>query len=82
MNSYKSQLQSTSEKLMAIDQWNAQAIGESMQQTCEALGTKKSDYFMMMRVAVTGNKISPPLNESMELLGKDEVLSRLRSISS
>ncbi len=82
MSSYKNQLQSTIEKLMAIDQWNAQAIGESMQQTCETLGSKKSDYFMMMRVAVTGNKISPPLNESMELLGKDEVLSRLRSISS
>jgi glutamyl-tRNA synthetase len=81
MNSYKSNLQITSNKLTAVESWNAQSIGESMQKTCESLGAKKSDYFMMMRVAVTGNKISPPLNESMELLGKEEVISRLRNIS-
>jgi glutamyl/glutaminyl-tRNA synthetase len=30
---------------------------------------------------MTGHKISPPLNESMEILGKDEVLKRLKSAS-
>ena len=31
------------------------------------------------KVAVTGKKISPPLNESMEILGKEECLKRLGS---
>jgi glutamyl-tRNA synthetase len=31
-----------------------------------------------MRVAVTGQKVSPPLFESMEIIGKDKVLERIR----
>ena len=49
-----------------------------MQGVCEELKMKKSEYFMMMRVAITGRKISPPLNESMELLGKEECLLRVQ----
>jgi len=33
-----------------------------------------------LRVAMTGKKISPPLNESMEILGKEECLRRLTLI--
>jgi glutamyl-tRNA synthetase len=33
------------------------------------------------RVAITGRRVSPPLFESMELLGKDESLRRLRALS-
>ncbi|MEI6327101.1 MAG: glutamate--tRNA ligase [Candidatus Roizmanbacteria bacterium] len=80
MESYISSLKKTIEGLQNVSDWNAQVIGESMQKTCESLAAKKSDYFMMMRVAITGHKISPPLNESMELLGKDEVIDRLRLI--
>ena len=52
-------------------------IGDAMQSVCDELGMKKSEYFMMMRVAITGKKISPPLNESMELLGREECVERL-----
>ena len=31
-----------------------------------------------MRVAVTGQKVSPPLFESMEIIGKEKVLQRLQ----
>ncbi len=53
------------------------SIGEVLQ---KLVGDKKfqaRDFFMDMRIAVTGKKISPPLNESMEILGKDVVLARL-----
>jgi len=43
----------------------------------EAWGWKKGDFFMALRVAVTGSTVSPPLCESMEILGKDEVLKRV-----
>lgn len=33
------------------------------------------------RVAITGRRVSPPLFESMELIGKDETLRRLRLLS-
>jgi len=36
-----------------------------------------SEFFMLLRVAMTGKKISPPLNESMEILGKEEAVQRI-----
>jgi glutamyl-tRNA synthetase len=33
-----------------------------------------------VRVAITGRKVSPPLFESLELLGRDESLRRLRAV--
>jgi glutamyl-tRNA synthetase len=36
---------------------------------------------MTLRIVVTGKKVSPPLNESMELLGKKETLARIGAAS-
>lgn len=43
----------------------------------EGLGIKPKFAFTPLRVAVTGRRISPPLFESMELLGRAETLRRL-----
>jgi glutamyl-tRNA synthetase len=43
------------------------------------LGLKAGQLFGILRVAVTGQKVSPPLLESMEILGKDLVLQRLQN---
>jgi glutamyl-tRNA synthetase len=43
----------------------------------DGLGIKPKFAFTPLRVAVTGRRISPPLFESMELLGRDETLRRL-----
>ncbi len=34
-----------------------------------------------MRVAVTGRSVGPPLFESLEVLGRDEVLRRMRALA-
>ena len=39
---------------------------------------KTGDFFMDLRIAVTGSKFTPPINESIDILGKDETLTRLR----
>jgi glutamyl-tRNA synthetase len=44
----------------------------------QQMGLKPRVAFTAIRVAVTGRKVSPPLFESMELLGKEKVLSRIR----
>ncbi|MBN2176787.1 MAG: glutamate--tRNA ligase [Demequinaceae bacterium] len=46
----------------------------------EGLGLKPRDAFAPLRVAVTGRRVSPPLFESMEILGKDQSLTRLRAL--
>jgi glutamyl-tRNA synthetase len=44
----------------------------------EGLGLKPKHAFGALRVALTGRRVSPPLFESMELLGRDRSLERLR----
>jgi len=66
--------------LESLTEWNAIKIGETMQKTAKDLGIKNSEFFMLLRVAITGKKISPPLNESMEILGKGKVLERLKKV--
>ncbi|PFG40825.1 glutamyl-tRNA synthetase [Georgenia soli] len=48
----------------------------------EGMGIKPKFAFTPLRVAVTGRRVSPPLFESMELLGRDSTLARLRSLRS
>lgn len=62
--------------------WNAQYIGKEMQKTVQSLGIKNSEFFMLLRIAITGKKVSPPLNESMEILGKEECLRRVNGLTS
>lgn len=61
-----------------LKEWNGTKIGEELQKVAKNLEIKNSVFFMLLRVAVTGKKISPPLNESMAILGKKKVLERLR----
>jgi glutamyl-tRNA synthetase len=68
--------------LESISEWNNKNIGELMQQTALDAGVKNSQFFMLLRVAISGKKISPPLNESMELLGKEVCLVRIRNAQS
>jgi len=44
----------------------------------EELGVKTGDLFGVLRVAVTGKTATPPLFETMELLGQQRTLERLR----
>jgi glutamyl-tRNA synthetase len=69
-------------RLEQIDSWQAEKIGEMMVDLAKKEEIKVGDIFMLLRVAITGKKISPPLNESMVILGKEECLKRLKIIIS
>jgi glutamyl-tRNA synthetase len=49
-----------------------------MRELVERMGLSAGQVFGMLRAAVTGQKVSPPLFESMEIIGRDTVLSRVR----
>ena len=74
----KDMLNNVLKSLENIKNWKAINIGESMQQAARDLGIKNSDFFTVLRAAITGKKISPPLNESMEILGKEKTLERIK----
>jgi glutamyl-tRNA synthetase len=67
-------------RLEQIDLWQAEKIGETMVDLAEKEGVKVGDIFMLLRVAITGKKISPPLNESMVILRKEDCLKRLKIV--
>ena len=50
----------------------------NLRNMADALGWKAGQLFMPIRVAITGSKASPPLFETMQVLGRARVLSRLR----
>jgi glutamyl-tRNA synthetase len=64
--------------LEAVESWTADVIEERLKALCDELGQKPRAVFGPIRVAVTGSKISPGLYESLELLGRDVALERLR----
>jgi len=64
-------------KLEGIKEWKANIIGEEMMELVKEKKMKTGEFFMILRIIITGRKISPPLNESMEILGKEECLKRL-----
>ena len=66
--------------LDAIPEWSAGAIEEALKAALlDGLQLKPRKAFGPIRVAVTGSTVSPPLFESLELLGRERSLRRLRA---
>ena len=64
--------------LSGLESWSTAAIETSLREALvEKLGLKPRVAFGPVRIAVTGRKVSPPLFESLELLGRDRSLARL-----
>ena len=62
-----------------LDDWSAASIEAALRAALiDGLGLKPKFAFGPVRVAITGRRISPPLFESMEILGRDASLARLR----
>jgi len=67
------------DRLERLPTWEAGAIEEDLRGLVDELGEKPRTAFAPIRLAVTGSKVSPGLFESLELLGRDESLRRLRA---
>jgi len=67
--------------LEGIEDFSAAAQQEALTAVLvEEMGIKPRFAFGPLRVAVTGRLVSPPLFESMEILGQDHALTRLRRL--
>ncbi len=74
-------LDATIEALAGLDPFTAGPIQEALRNALvDGLGIKPRFAFGPARVAITGKRVSPPLFESMELLGRDRALSRLTAL--
>lgn len=57
--------------------WEYEPLQEACKALCEPLDMKPKNLFQPLRVAVCGNMVSPPLFESIELMKRADVLSRI-----
>jgi glutamyl-tRNA synthetase len=66
------------DELEPLEPWDAPSLEAALKLLCEHLDAKPKTVYLPIRVAVTGSRVSPGLYESLELLGRDVSLARLR----
>ncbi|MBW8012302.1 MAG: glutamate--tRNA ligase [Chloroflexi bacterium] len=65
------------EVLKSLADINRESTEPQMRSLADDLGLKAGQLFSILRVAVTGQKVSPPLFESMEIIGRETSIARL-----
>ncbi len=72
-------LDAAADALAALDaeNWTPEAIDAALEPLPEALDLKKRIVFQAVRVAVCGNMVSPPLGETMALVGREDCMARI-----
>ncbi len=75
-------LDATASALGDVPEWTHTAIEAALRaKLVDELGVKPKFAFGPARVAVTGSRVSPPLFESMEVLGRESTLARLARLA-
>ena len=74
-------LDAASQALQELSEWTTQALEETLRRVIvEGMELSPRHAFGPLRVAVSGQRVSPPLFESMEVLGRDHTVARLHSL--
>ncbi len=60
--------------------WNAADVDAALQALADASGLGVGKFAQPIRVAVSGTSVSPPIGETLAILGRDEVLARLDAV--
>ena len=71
-------LQSLRPKLEALSDWSVEALEALINGVCERDDVKLGAVAQPLRVAVTGTTVSPPIYDTLALLGRDRTLNRVR----
>ena len=80
LDEVKAALAQVRDALKALSDWTPASIEAALRGLAETSGWKVGDLFTPVRVAVTGSKVSPPLFETIEILGREVTLARLAAV--
>ncbi|MEW6552839.1 MAG: glutamate--tRNA ligase [Actinomycetota bacterium] len=70
-------LREAGKRLLELEEFDTASIEAALRAMAEDLGMKVRQAFQPIRVAIAGSKVSPPLFESMEILGREKCLQRI-----
>ena len=68
-------------RLEGLEKWATSAIEDALRTLAADRDLKPKQAFQPIRAAVTGTLVSPPLFESLEILGREETVTRLRRVA-
>ncbi len=77
---YKEHLTNAIEVFENIKDWNLEKLGIFLLELCDRKKFHRGNFFMDLRVAITGMKFTPPINDSIIILGKEETINRIKSL--
>ena len=72
-------LKEAAEALDALERWDSEHIQAALDTLAASAGLSRTKGWQPVRAAVTGSNVSPPLPESLELLGRERTVARLRA---
>ena len=75
----KKHLKASLEAIESIEVWEKDNLDKTLLASIDKNGFKTGDFFMDLRVAVCGSRFTPPINESILILGKEETKSRIEN---
>ncbi len=71
-------LKGSEEKLSSLKSFNRDLLEDTLRHLADDLGLKAGQLFNVLRVATTARDAAPPLFETMEVLGKERCLERIK----
>ena len=75
-------LERAADRLAAVEPWNHDAILAALDELATSADLNRTKGWQPVRAAATGSNVSPPLPESLELLGREATVARLRDVAS
>jgi glutamyl-tRNA synthetase len=74
-------LKKAAEALDALEGWDTEQIQAALDRLASEEGLSRTKGWQPIRAAVTGSNVSPPLPESLALLGKERTVAQLREVA-
>ena len=71
-------LSTAADRLQRVEPWSEEDIHRALDEVATAAGLNRTKGWQPIRAAVTGSNVSPPLPGSLELLGREATVARLR----
>lgn len=74
---YKEHLQAAASALEKLSEWTKENIDTALMDQVKSNDFHTGKFFMDLRIALSGKKVTPPMSESLVVLGKEKTISRL-----
>jgi len=77
-NQYVTHISNATQSLEKVNNWNLASVNEALSGTIQEHSFKTGGFYMDLRTTISGTTITPPINESIEIIGREETLTRLK----